>query len=131
MCIHCDDNPADGAPPTAAITGGFVALVLALEKLRGQGKLPRVPVRHYVAATSVGVVDGTPMIDLAYEEDSRAEVDMNVVKTSDGRFIEVQGTAETQPFDRAQLDLLLGLADTGIRALVEQQREVVGRILDR
>jgi ribonuclease PH len=129
--IDCDVIQADGGTRTAAITGGFVALVLALEKLRGQGKLPRVPVRHYVAATSVGVVDGTPMIDLAYEEDSRAEVDMNVVKTSDGRFIEVQGTAETQPFDRAQLDLLLGLADTGIRALVEQQREVVGRILDR
>ena len=127
--IDCDVLQADGGTRTAAITGGFVALVLALDKLRGQGKLPRVPVTQYVAATSVGVVDGTPMIDLAYEEDSRAEVDMNVVKTSDGRFIELQGTAETQPFDRAALDMLLGLADAGIAALVARQREIVGTIL--
>jgi ribonuclease PH len=127
--IDCDVIQADGGTRTAAITGGFVALVLALDRLRVLGKLPRVPVAHYVAATSVGIVDGTPMIDLAYEEDSRAEVDMNVVKTSDGRFIELQGTAETQPFDRAALDELLALADAGIRALIDRQREVVGQIL--
>jgi ribonuclease PH len=127
--IDCDVLQADGGTRTAAITGGFVALVLALDKLREQGKLPRIPVTQYVAATSVGVVDGTPMIDLAYEEDSRAEVDMNVVKTSDGRFIELQGTAETQPFDRAALDMLLALADAGIAALVARQREIVGAIL--
>jgi ribonuclease PH len=86
-------------------------------------------VTHYVAATSVGIVDGTPMIDLAYEEDSRAEVDMNVVKTSDGRYIELQGTAETQPFARDALDQLLALADAGIQRLIDQQREVVGAIL--
>ena len=88
-----------------------------------------IPVTDYVAATSVGVIGGTPMLDLAYEEDSRADVDMNVVKTSDGRFIEIQGTAEAAPFSRAELDTLLGLADQGIAALIDLQREVVGKIL--
>jgi len=129
LWIDCDVIQADGGTRTAAITGGFVALVLALERLREQGALPRVPVTDYVAATSVGVVNGTPLLDLAYDEDSRAEVDMNVVKTADGRFIEVQGTAETKPFDRAALDQLLALADQGIKALVEHQRQVVGKIL--
>jgi ribonuclease PH len=127
--IDCDVIQADGGTRTAAITGGFVALVLALERLRGQGGLARVPITDYVAATSVGVIAGTPMLDLAYDEDSRAEVDMNVVKTSDGRFIELQGTAETKPFDRPSLDALLALADTGIKELMDRQREVVGKIL--
>ncbi|HUL75369.1 MAG TPA: ribonuclease PH [Vicinamibacterales bacterium] len=127
--VDCDVIQADGGTRTASITGGFVALVLALERLRTQAVIPRVPVTDYVAATSVGVVGGTPMLDLAYDEDSRADVDMNVVKTSDGRFIEVQGTAEAQPFDRAALETLLALADRGISALVEQQRAVVGKIL--
>ena len=127
--IDCDVIQADGGTRTASITGGFVALVLALERLREQGALPRVPVTDYVAATSVGVVEATPLLDLAYDEDSRAEVDMNVVKTAGGQFIEVQGTAETKPFDRAALDELLALADQGIKALVEKQREVVGKIL--
>jgi ribonuclease PH len=127
--IDCDVIQADGGTRTAAITGGFVALVLALERLRGQGAIPRVPITNYVAATSVGVIAGTPMLDLAYEEDSRADVDMNVIKTSDGRFIEIQGTAEAQPFNRAELDSLLALADTGIQALISIQREVVGQIL--
>jgi ribonuclease PH len=127
--IDCDVIQADGGTRTASITGGFVALVLALERLREQGVIARVPVTDYVAATSVGIIAGTPMLDLAYSEDSRADVDMNVVKTSDGRFIEVQGTAEAQPFDRAQMDNLLALADSGIRQLVGFQREVVGKIL--
>ena len=127
--IDCDVIQADGGTRTASITGGFVALVLALERLREQGTIARVPVTDYVAATSVGIVGGTPMLDLAYSEDSRADVDMNVVKTSDGRFIEVQGTAEAKPFDRAQMDQLLALADSGIRQLVGFQREVVGKIL--
>jgi ribonuclease PH len=127
--VDCDVIQADGGTRTAAITGGFVALVLAFERLRHQGAIPRVPINDYVAATSVGVVDGTPMLDLAYEEDSRAEVDMNVVKTSDGRFIELQGTAETKPFDRAGLDQLLALADAGIQHLIDKQREIVGKIL--
>jgi ribonuclease PH len=127
--IDCDVIQADGGTRTAAITGGFVALVLALERLRGQGALARVPITDYVAATSVGVITGTPMLDLAYDEDSRAEVDMNVVKTSDGRFIELQGTAETKPFDRLSLDALLALADKGIQELMDRQRDLVGQVL--
>jgi ribonuclease PH len=127
--IDCDVLQADGGTRTAAITGGFVALVLALERLREQALIPRVPITHYVAATSVGIVSGVPLLDLAYGEDSRADVDMNIVKTSDGRFIEIQGTAEAQPFDRAQMDELLTLADSGIRTLVEVQREIVGKML--
>ncbi len=127
--VDCDVIQADGGTRTAAITGGFVALVLALERLREQGVIPRVPIKEYVAATSVGIVTGTPLLDLAYDEDSRAEVDMNIVKTSGGRFIELQGTAETEPFDRTALDQLLGLADTGLAMLFESQREVVGKIL--
>ena len=129
LWVDCDVIQADGGTRTAAITGGFVALVLAFERLREQGAIARMPITNYVAATSVGVIDGTPMLDLAYDEDSKAEVDMNVVKTSDGRFIEVQGTAETKPFDRAALDQLLGLADEGLKYLIEKQREVVGKIL--
>jgi ribonuclease PH len=129
LWVDCDVIQADGGTRTAAITGGFVALVLAFERLREQGAITRIPITDYVAATSVGVIDGTPMLDLAYDEDSKAEVDMNVVKTADGRFIEVQGTAETKPFDRAALDQLLALADEGLKQLVEKQREVVGKIL--
>jgi ribonuclease PH len=127
--VDCDVIQADGGTRTAAITGGFVALVLALERLRAQAALSRLPITDYVAATSVGIVQGTPLLDLAYDEDSRAEVDMNVVKTSGGAFIELQGTAETKPFDRAALDALLGLADRGITELIEKQREIVGKIL--
>ena len=129
--VDCDVIQADGGTRTAAITGGFVALVLAFDRLRQQAMISRIPITDYVAATSVGVIDGVPMLDLAYEEDSRAEVDMNVVKTSDGRFIELQGTAETKPFDRAGLDALLALADSGIRQLIEKQREIVGQILKK
>jgi ribonuclease PH len=127
--VDCDVIQADGGTRTASITGGFVALVLALERLRSKGVIPRVPMTDYVAATSVGVVAGEGLLDLAYDEDSKAEVDMNVVKTSDGRFIEVQGTAETKPFDRAGLDALLALADKGIKDLIDKQREIVGNIL--
>jgi ribonuclease PH len=127
--VDCDVIQADGGTRTAAITGGFVAMVIALDRLREQGAIARLPVTDYVAATSVGVVGGTPMLDLAYDEDSKAEVDMNVIKTGDGRFIEVQGTAETKPFDRASLDGLLALADAGIRSLIETQRGIVGKIL--
>ncbi|HEX5215561.1 MAG TPA: ribonuclease PH [Vicinamibacterales bacterium] len=127
--IDCDVIQADGGTRTAAITGGFVALVIALERVREKGALARVPITDYVAATSVGVVDGTPLLDLAYDEDSRAEVDMNVIKTSDGRFIEVQGTAEGKPFPRKALDELLDLGEAGIQTLIGQQRNVVGKIL--
>src|SRR5262249_50011650 len=97
--VDCDVLQADGGTRTAALTRGFVAVVLALEQLRRKGAIRRVPITNYLAATSVGVVGGTPLLDLAYDEDSRADVDMNIVKTSDGRFIELQGTAEAAPFN--------------------------------
>ena len=124
--IDCDVIQADGGTRTASITGGFVALALALKHMRSKGMIRTLPLVDYVAATSVGVVAGTPMLDLAYDEDSNAEVDMNVVKTGDGRFIEVQGTAEGLPFERSALDALLALADQGITELVEMQRAIVG-----
>ncbi len=129
LWIDCDVIQADGGTRTASITGGFVALVLALERLHEQGVLQKMPIIDYVAAISVGVVDGTPLLDLAYEEDSRAEVDMNIVQTGDGRFIEVQGTAEGAPFDRAALVSLLDLAHSGITELNRLQREIVGEMI--
>jgi ribonuclease PH len=129
--IDCDVLQADGGTRTASITGGFVALVLALQRMRELALLRDVPIVDYVAATSVGIVDGSALLDLAYDEDSRAEVDMNFVKTGDGRFIELQGTAEGKPFDRRALDALMDLADAGIRQLIEIQRSVVGEILKR
>src|SRR5690606_24485683 len=102
--VDCDVIQADGGTRTAAITGAFVAMVLAMQYMVDQRMIPYIPVRDYLAATSVGVVGGIPMLDLAYDEDSQAEVDMNVVRTGDGRFIEVQGTAEKDPFPRATLD---------------------------
>jgi ribonuclease PH len=127
--VDCDVLQADGGTRTASITGGFVAMVLAMQRLRETGAIRSLPVQDYVAATSVGIVDGVPLLDLAYEEDSRAEVDMNIVKTGDGRFIEVQGTAEGPPFERRALDDLMELADAGIRELVELQRSIVGHLL--
>lgn len=127
--LDCDVIQADGGTRTASVTGAFVALALALERMVAAGMLRSVPLFDSVAATSVGIVGNDLLLDLAYEEDSRAEVDMNVVKTSDGRFIELQGTAETKPFDRMSLDALLALADKGIRELMDRQRDIVGGIL--
>ena len=127
--MDCDVTQADGGTRTASITGAFVAMAMAIDKLVKSGAIKTMPIRDYVAATSVGIIDGTPMLDLAYEEDSRAEVDMNVVQTGGGKFIEVQGTAETTPFDRAGLDALLALAEKGIRELVAQQRAIVGGVI--
>lgn len=129
--IDCDVIGADGGTRTASITGAFVAMVLALDRLKQQDMLRAIPVNDYVAATSVGIVGGMPLLDLAYEEDSKADVDMNIVKTGDGRFIEIQGTAESEPFGSDALAGLLELADRGIAQLVEQQREIVGPILGR
>ena len=127
--VDCDVIQADGGTRTASITGGFVAMVLALQRLRESGVLKAIPVQDHVAATSVGIVSGVPMLDLAYDEDSKADVDMNVVKTGDGRFIEVQGTAEGPPFERRALDDLMELADAGIRQLVALQKTVIGGVL--
>ena len=127
--IDCDVIQADGGTRTASITGAFVALALALEKLRARDVIKSIPLSDYVAATSVGIVDGEPLLDLAYDDDSRADVDMNIVKTGDGRFIEVQGTAEAEPFGREALMMLLDLADLGIAQLVEKQRAIVGHLV--
>ena len=127
--IDCDVIQADGGTRTASITGAFVALALALEKLREGNIIQTIPLTDYVAAISVGIVDTEPLLDLAYEDDSRAEVDMNVVKTGKGRFIEVQGTAEAVPFGRDALLMLLDLADEGIKQLVEKQRAIVGHLV--
>ena len=123
--LDCDVIQADGGTRTAAITGAFVAMVLALGKLRQHDTIKTIPVSDYLAATSVGIVAGTPMLDLAYEEDSRAEVDMNVVQTGQGLFIEVQGTAEGEPFSREQMDALLALARGGLQALFAAQRAAI------
>jgi ribonuclease PH len=127
--IDCDVIQADGGTRTASITGAFVALALALETLRKREVVTDIPLLDYVAATSVGIVDGEPLLDLAYEDDSRADVDMNIVKTGNGRFVEVQGTAEAMPFGREALISLLDLADLGIRQLVEKQRAIVGHLV--
>jgi ribonuclease PH len=127
--IDCDVIQADGGTRTASITGAFVALALALEKLRERDAIRTIPLTDYVAATSVGIVDGEPLLDLAYDDDSRADVDMNIVKTGDGRFIEVQGTAEAIPFGRDALLTLLDLADIGIRQLVDKQRALIGHLV--
>ena len=127
--MDCDVIQADGGTRTAAITGSFVALVLALQSVREKGLIADVPVQDYVAATSVGIIDSTRMLDLAYEEDSRAEVDMNVVMTGSGKFIEVQGTAEALPFGRDALNDLLDLAQIGIAKLIALQKQAVGHIL--
>jgi ribonuclease PH len=127
--IDCDVIQADGGTRTASITGAFVALALAFERLRERDVIRTIPVTDYVAAVSVGIVDGEPLLDLAYDDDSRADVDMNVVKTGGGRFIEVQGTAEGQPFDRGALNALLDLADRGISQLIEKQKAIVGHLI--
>lgn len=123
--VDCDVIEADGGTRTASITGAFVALALALQGLVDRGTLPAVPIKDYVAATSVGVVDRTPLLDLNYEEDSRAQVDMNVVQTGAGSLVEVQGTAEGDPFSRQTLSALMDLAAEGIARLVEIQKSLI------
>ena len=121
LWLDCDVLQADGGTRTAAVTGAYVALALALRKMFDPADRARWPLIGMVAATSVGIVHGQPMLDLAYDEDSQAHVDMNVFMTDSGRFVELQGTAEAAPFDRRDLDTLLALAETGIRRLFEFQ----------
>ena len=125
LMVDCDVIQADGGTRTASITGGWVALALALQQMVEFNVIPRLPLQHHLAATSVGVIDGVPMLDLCYEEDSQAAVDMNVVITSAGEYVEIQATAEHSSFSRTELDELLALADGGIQSLVEIQRQVV------
>jgi ribonuclease PH len=123
--IDCDVIEADGGTRTASITGSFVALALALQKLVGDGVLPRLPLKDYMAATSVGIVKGELMLDLCYEEDSRAQVDLNLVQTGSGLLVEVQGTAEGDPFSPSTLNDLITLATQGTRQLIEVQKKLV------
>ncbi|HLK49943.1 MAG TPA: ribonuclease PH [Bryobacteraceae bacterium] len=125
VILDCDVLQADGGTRTAAITGAFVALALALQQLVQFKAIKSMPLRDYLAATSVGLVGGVPMLDLCYEEDSRADVDMNVVMTGGGRFVEVQATAEHAPFDDAQMSSLVELARGGIASLIEIQKRSV------
>jgi ribonuclease PH len=126
VVIDCDVLQADGGTRTASITGAFVALALALRQLVNYGALKAMPLRDMIAATSVGLVGGVPMLDLNYEEDSQADVDMNVVMTGAGKFVEVQATAEHTPFDDAQMGRLIDLARAGIAQLIEIQKKVTG-----
>jgi ribonuclease PH len=129
IVLDCDVIQADGGTRTAAITGAAVALGLAVNRLLAAKVLAVSPIRHLIAATSVGIVDGTPLLDLAYEEDARADVDMNVVMTSSGDFIEVQATAEHAAFSRKQHLALLDLAEQGIRELIVKQQAAIGSSL--
>jgi ribonuclease PH len=124
--LDCDVIEADGGTRTASVTGAFVALALALERMVAAGMIRSVPLLDSVAATSVGIVNDEVLLDLAYEEDSRAQVDMNVVMTGSGRFVEVQATAEGRPYTSEELQELLELASSGIRELTKKQQEVVG-----
>jgi ribonuclease PH len=129
VMIDCDVIQADGGTRTAAITGGFVALALAMDQAFEIGKITRPVLRDFIAAVSVGVVGDRVLLDLDYSEDSAAEVDMNVVRTGGGRFVEIQGTAETEPFSREQMNEMIAAAEVGIDRLVAIQREVIVQFL--
>jgi len=124
--IDCDVIQADGGTRTASITGGFVALVDLFKQMQRTGIIERIPINDFVSAISVGIVDNEVVLDLEYEEDSRAEVDMNFVMTGSGLFIEVQGTAEQEPFNKEQLDKMTELAAVGIRKITTRQKEITG-----
>ena len=126
IALDCDVIQADGGTRTAAITGAFVAAHDAVSWLQAQGKRAASPIKDFVAAVSVGIVQGTPLLDLEYVEDSACDTDMNVVMTGSGAFVEVQGTAEGAAFSRTEMTALLDLADQGIRALVSAQRQALG-----
>lgn len=126
ITLDCDVIQADGGTRTTSITGAFVALVLALGKLQESKPFAVFPITDYIASVSVGIVGDTPVLDLCYEEDSKAKVDMNVVMTGGGQFVEVQGTGEDSPFSRKELDALLELAEYGILAMIDAQKRVIG-----
>jgi len=125
ITLDCDVIQADGGTRTASITGSFIALVDCLDTMKKKGMIQRIPITEFVAATSVGIVDGAMLLDLTYEEDSKAEVDMNVVMVSSGDFVEVQGTAERKPFSKTQMDKLLELAKKGINELIKMQKDLL------
>ncbi len=125
VLIDCDVVQADGGTRTASITGAYVALVDALRFIAHKGRIDAIPVTDYLAAVSVGIVGGTPMLDLCYTEDSAAEVDMNLVMTGSGKIVEVQGTAEGEPFSKSELSRLLALGEKGIKALIKKQKDLL------
>jgi ribonuclease PH len=127
--IDCDVIQADGGTRTASITGSFIALVDALNKLKKDGLINKIPIKDFVAATSVGIINAASLLDLTYEEDSQADVDMNIVMTGKGEFIEIQGTAERKTFNKDQMDKLLSLAKKGIEELIDIQRSLLKDIL--
>ncbi|PZE19941.1 ribonuclease PH [Paenibacillus xerothermodurans] len=126
ITLDCDVIQADGGTRTTSITGAFVAMAFAIDKLCKDKKLPKYPINDFLGSVSVGVVGDTACLDLNYEEDSRAKVDMNVVMTGTGKFVEVQGTGEDAPFSRRELDELLELAESGIQSMIRQQEAVLG-----
>jgi len=126
ITLDCDVLQADGGTRTTSITGAFIALALAVHKLAGTNAFATYPLTDYLASVSVGVLGGDTLLDLNYAEDSKAKVDMNVVMTGAGTFVEVQGTGEEQPFSRAELDGMLALAESGIAKLIELQRQALG-----
>lgn len=123
--VDCDVIQADGGTRCASITGSFIALCFALNYMKKAGILKKIPIKNFVAAMSVGMIDGVSCLDLDYEEDSKAEVDMNVVITDSGRFVEIQGTAEKEPFSRGQMNEMLKLAQKGIKKLIVKQKTVL------
>jgi ribonuclease PH len=125
VLIDCDVVQADGGTRTASITGAYIALVDALRHMKKQSLIEHVPVLDHLAAVSVGIVEGKPMLDLCYAEDSSAEVDMNVVMTGKGGIVEIQGTAEGEPFSKAELGKMLVLSEKGIKTLIKKQKEVL------
>ncbi|MGW8958948.1 ribonuclease PH [Paenibacillus sp. NPDC055715] len=131
ITLDCDVIQADGGTRTTSITGSFVALAIAVNKIALQHKLPVFPITDFLASVSVGVVGGKALLDLNYEEDSKAKVDMNLVMTGGGKYVELQGTGEESPFDRQELDQLLSLGEQGILQMIERQKEVLGPIADK
>jgi ribonuclease PH len=127
VLIDCDVIQADGGTRTASITGAYLALVEALQHIKAQGIIDQVPVTDYLAAISVGIVDGKPVLDLCYKEDSAAGVDLNLVMTGTGKIVEVQGTAEGEPFSKTEMNKLIALGEKGIKALIKKQREILGK----
>lgn len=128
ITLDCDVIQADGGTRTTSITGSFVALCIAVNKIAQQHKLPVFPITDYLASVSVGVVGGRTLLDLNYEEDSKAKVDMNLVMTGSGQFVELQGTGEESPFSRQELDALLQIGEQGIRDIIAYQQEILGPI---
>lgn len=128
IILDCDVIKADGGTRTAAINGSFIALALAVRKLLKEGKIKQNPINDYLGALSVGIVDGKKIPDLCYEEDVKAEVDMNIVSTGDGKLVEVQGTAEGKVFSRKDLNDLIDLAQDGIKEIIATQKKIIGKL---